>query len=91
MNVLPPSVTCDPDFGFGASTSLRDDDARRRARGGRTLAPISHPLPRFAGWWTALDANTATWHYQSVKQDFFGPANYTDDLTIKKSSPVRGQ
>jgi hypothetical protein len=26
-----------------------------------------------------------------VKPDFFGPANYTDFLTIKKSSVVRGQ
>lgn len=36
VNVLPPSVTCDADYGYGV--------------------------------WTALDANTATWAFKSVKQ-----------------------
>jgi len=58
VNVLPPSVTCDADFGYGI--------------------------------WTALDANTATWAYASVKQDWLSPANYTDNLTIKKAALVRG-
>lgn len=59
VNVLPPSVTCDVDYGYGI--------------------------------WTAVDANTATWSYKSVKPDFFGPANYTDNLTIKKAAAIRGE
>ena len=59
VNILPPSVTCDVDYGYGV--------------------------------WTAVDANTATWSYKSVKPDFFGPANYTDNLVIKKSAARRGE
>ena len=59
VDILPPSVTCDVDYGYGV--------------------------------FTALDANTATWSYKSVKPDFFGPANYTDFLTIKKTALVRGE
>jgi acid phosphatase len=59
VNILPPSVTCDVDYGYGI--------------------------------WTAVDANTATWNYQSVKPDFFGPPNYSDNLTIKKNAPRRGE
>ena len=43
------------------------------------------------GIWTAIDANTATWSFKSVKQDIFGPANYTDNLTIKKAALRRGE
>jgi len=59
VDILPPSVTCDVDYGYGV--------------------------------FTALDANMATWSYKSVKPDFFGPANYTDFLTIKKTALVRGE
>ena len=59
VNIASPSITCDPDFGYGV--------------------------------WTALNATHATWKYQSVKQDFFGPANYTDSLTITKQAGRRGE
>ena len=40
---------------------------------------------------TAVSPSLLTWSYKSVKPDFFGPPTYTDNLTIKKSSAVRGE
>ncbi len=58
VNVLPPSVVCSVDFGYGV--------------------------------WTAFNASYATWVFQSIKQDFFGPANFTDVATFIKNKAVRG-
>lgn len=57
VNILPPSVTCTADYGYGL--------------------------------WTAHNATFATWEFSSVKQDFFGPANYTDVATFIKTKAVR--
>ena len=59
VNILPPSITCDVDYGYGV--------------------------------FTAVSATQATWSYKSVKQDFFGPANYTDSIVINKASARRGE
>jgi len=94
VNILAPSVTCDVDYGYGIWTGeeaprVHASRAARRAAPRARCLPSPHhyrppPLP------AAVDANTATWSYKSVKPDFFGPANYTDNLTIKKSAARRG-
>ena len=99
INILAPSVTCDVDYGYGIWTGeeaprVHASRAARRAprrapRAPRAACPrpatLAPPPPP-----AAVDANTATWSYKSVKPDFFGPANYTDNLTIKKSAARRG-
>ena len=59
VNVLPPSVTCTADYGYGL--------------------------------WVAVNSTYATWDFASVKQDYIGPANYTDSLKIVKTAPRRGE
>ena len=93
VNVLPPSVTCDVDYGCeyqnGAQPFMRPWRCTRL----RYVMRLHPPTPTTPtdGIWTAIDANTATWSFKSVKQDFFGPANYTDNLTIKKAALRRGE